>query len=120
MNQLAQAAALAALEDVGYKERAVALVREGREALYAAFGEMGLEYVESQANFIFVRVGEGDAATDALMREGVIVRPGSAFGHPRMDSRSPSDSPRRMNAFSRSSGVFSPEAVLRGEIRQRR
>jgi len=82
VNQLAQAAALAALEDDDYKERAVALVREGREALYAAFAEMGLEYVESQANFIFVRVGDGDAATDALMREGVIVRPGSAFGHP--------------------------------------
>ncbi len=82
VNQLAQAAALAALEDDDYKERAVALVRAGREALYAAFGGMGLEYVESQANFIFVRVGEGDAATDALMREGVIVRPGSAFGHP--------------------------------------
>ena len=82
VNQLAQAAALAALEDDDYKERAVALVREGREALYAAFGGMGLEYVESQANFIFVRVGDGDAAMDALMREGVIVRPGSAFGHP--------------------------------------
>lgn len=82
VNQLAQAAALAALEDDDYKERAVALVREGREALYAAFGEMGLECVESQANFIFVRVGDGDAAMDALMREGVIVRPGSAFGHP--------------------------------------
>ena len=82
VNQLAQAAALAALEDDDYKERAVALVREGREALYAAFAEMGLDYVESQANFIFVRVGDGDAATDALMREGVIVRPGSAFGRP--------------------------------------
>ena len=82
VNQLAQAAALAALEDDDYKERAVALVREGREALYAAFGEMGLEYVESQANFIFVRVGDGDAAMNSLMREGVIVRPGSAFGHP--------------------------------------
>ena len=82
VNQLAQAAALAALEDDGYKERAVTLVREGREALYAAFGGMGLEYVESQANFIFVRVGDGDAAMNALMREGVIVRPGSAFGHP--------------------------------------
>ena len=82
VNQLAQAAALAALEDDGYKERAVALVRAGREALYAAFGEMELEYVESQANFIFVRVGEGDAVMSALMREGVIVRPGSAFGHP--------------------------------------
>ena len=82
VNQLAQAAALAALEDDDYKERAVTLVREGREALYTAFGEMGLVYVESQANFIFVRVGEGDAAMNALMREGVIVRPGSAFGHP--------------------------------------
>ena len=82
VNQLAQAAALAALEDDDYKERAIALVREGREALYAAFAEMGLEYVESQANFIFVRVGDGDGAMDALMREGVIVRPGSAFGHP--------------------------------------
>lgn len=82
VNQLAQAAALAALEDDNYKERAVALVREGREALYAAFGGMGLEYAESQANFIFVRVGDGDAAMNALMREGVIVRPGSAFGHP--------------------------------------
>ena len=82
VNQLAQAAALAALEDDGYKERAVVLVREERESLYAAFGGMGLEYVESQANFIFVRVGDGDAAMNALMREGVIVRPGSAFGHP--------------------------------------
>ncbi len=82
VNQLAQAAALAALEDDDYKERAIALVREGREALYAAFGEMGLEYVESQANFIFMRVGDGDAVMDALMRKGVIVRPGSAFGYP--------------------------------------
>ncbi len=82
VNQLAQAAALAALEDDDYKERAITLVREGREALYRAFGEMGLAYVESQANFIFVCVGDGDGAMDALMREGVIVRPGSAFGHP--------------------------------------
>ena len=82
VNQLAQAAALAALEDDDYRERAIALVRKGREALYLAFEKMGLDYVESQANFIFVRVGDGDAAMNALMREGVIVRPGSAFGHP--------------------------------------
>ena len=82
VNQLAQAAALAALGEDDYKRRTVALVREGRKTLYTAFGEMGLEYVESQANFIFVRVGDGDAVMDALMREGVIVRPGSAFGHP--------------------------------------
>ena len=82
VNRLAQAAALAALEDDDYRERAVALVREGREALYRAFDEMGVEHLRSQANFVFARVGDGDAATEALTREGVIVRAGGAFGCP--------------------------------------
>lgn len=82
VNRLAQAAALAALEDDDYRERAVALVREGREALYRAFDEMGVEHLRSQANFVFARVGDGGAATEALAREGVIVRAGGAFGCP--------------------------------------
>lgn len=82
VNRLAQAAALAALEDEGYRRRAVALVREGRETLSRAFGEMGVECLDSQANFVFARVGAGDAAAGALTREGVIVRAGSAFGCP--------------------------------------
>lgn len=82
VNHLAQAAALAALEDDGYRSRARALVREGKETLYRAFDGMGLPCLRSEANFVFVRVGDGDAVTRGLMREGVIVRPGSAFGHP--------------------------------------
>ncbi len=82
VNRLAQAAALAALEDDDYRERAVALAREGREALYRAFDEMGVEHLRSQANFVFARVGDGDAASEALAREGVIVRAGGAFGCP--------------------------------------
>ncbi len=82
VNHLAQAAALAALEDDGYRNRALALVREGKETLYRAFDDMNVPYLRSQANFVFVQVGDGDGTTRALMREGVIVRPGSAFGHP--------------------------------------
>ncbi len=82
VNQLAQAAASAALEDDDYKERAIALVREGRETLYQAFDVMGLEYLESHANFVFVRVGDGDGTMRKLMERGVIVRPGNVFECP--------------------------------------
>ncbi len=104
VNELAQAAALAALDDADYKERAVALVRAGREALYRAFDAMGLEYVRSQANFVFVRVGEGDAALEALVRTGVIVRPGSAFGCPawiRVTVGLPAENERFLRALER-------------------
>ncbi len=35
---------------------------------------MGLEYVPSQANFILVKVGDGDAIFAELQKHGVIVR----------------------------------------------
>ncbi|MEK6710106.1 MAG: aminotransferase class I/II-fold pyridoxal phosphate-dependent enzyme, partial [Nitrospinota bacterium] len=82
VNLLAQAAAAAALDDEGFRRRAIEAVREGRRSLYAAFKRLELAYVESQANFVFVRVGDGDAVFEALMRRGVIVRPGSVFGCP--------------------------------------
>ncbi|OGL64565.1 MAG: histidinol-phosphate transaminase [Candidatus Tectomicrobia bacterium RIFCSPLOWO2_12_FULL_69_37] len=82
VNLLAQIAAEAALDDEAFRRRAVEAVREGRRKLYAAFRRMELDCLESQANFIFVRVGDGDGVFEALMRQGVIVRPGSVFGCP--------------------------------------
>ena len=35
---------------------------------------MHLEYVPSRANFVLVKVGDGDAVFDAMLRRGVIVR----------------------------------------------
>ena len=104
VNRLAQAAALAALEDEDYRRRAIALVREGREALRRALAEMGVECPESQANFVFARVGEGDAAAEALAREGVIVRAGSAFGCPewiRVSVGLPEENERLLSALRR-------------------
>ncbi|MFC1492037.1 histidinol-phosphate transaminase, partial [Nitrospinota bacterium] len=82
VNQLAQVAAMAALEDEEFRERSIRQVGEERRRYYEALGRIGMEYVESQANFIFVRVGDGDGATEVLMKNGLIVRPGSPFGCP--------------------------------------
>ena len=40
-----------------------------------AFGQMGLEYVPTAANFIMLRVGNGSNVFNALQRLGVSVRP---------------------------------------------
>ncbi len=82
VNQLAQVAAIAALEDEAFREKSIRLVAGERRRYYEALERLGLPYVESQANFIFLRVGEGDRATEELMKKGLIVRPGSAFGCP--------------------------------------
>ncbi len=81
-NAPAQAAARAALEDRAHLERSVGANRLGRERLYALFRRMGLEYIESQANFVTVRVGDGDRVYRRLLEQGVIVRSVRSFGMP--------------------------------------
>ena len=80
VNQLAQAAAVAALDDEEFRQRTIRVISDEKRRFYGEFQRMGLEYVESQANFVFVRVGDGDGVTGKLMQNGLIVRPGSAFG----------------------------------------
>jgi histidinol-phosphate aminotransferase len=41
---------------------------------------MGLEFIPSAANFILVRVGEGQRVFEAMQRRGVIVRPMGGYG----------------------------------------
>ncbi len=82
VNELAQSAAVAALEDEAFRTKSILQVREERRRYNNFFLRLGLEFIESQANFIFVRIGDGDAATEALMKKGFILRSGSAFGCP--------------------------------------
>ncbi|HET9063945.1 MAG TPA: histidinol-phosphate transaminase [Candidatus Binatia bacterium] len=82
VNSLAQAAALAALDDDRHVERSRRVALEGRVELAQAFARMGVAYVPSQANFVLVEVGDGAAVTDAMLRRGVIVRPMSGYGMP--------------------------------------
>ena len=72
----AQAAGIAALQDTEFLERSVRMNRSGRQTLYREFTRLGLEYAESHTNFVLVRIGpDADAVQQALLHEGVIVRP---------------------------------------------
>jgi histidinol-phosphate aminotransferase len=73
-NGIAQAGALAGLGDTDHMRRTRELTREGRTYLQAEFSAMGLEFVPSVANFVLVRVGDGDAVFQTLLRRGIIVR----------------------------------------------
>jgi len=86
VNSLAQAAAIAALNDKAFLQKGFENNRAGYRQLTAAFEELGLEYVPSYGNFVLVKVGEDDGAgarvNVALLRQGVIVRPVGAYGLP--------------------------------------
>ena len=81
VNSLAQAAALAALDDDAHVLECVRMIEAGRHYLYDEFKSIGLSYVPSRANFILVDVGRSAAEIyQKLLHEGVIVRPMTAFG----------------------------------------
>ena len=83
VNMLAQAAAIAGLSDQEHIENSVEVNAAGREQLYAAFDEMNLQYIRSQANFILVNIGvDSQSVFNDLLRAGVIVRTGTPFGMP--------------------------------------
>jgi len=81
-NGIAQAGALAGLQDDEHQQRTRELTWAGRDYLQKEFAAMGLEYVPSHANFVLVRVGDGKAVFNALMKKGVIVRDMNAYGLP--------------------------------------
>jgi len=80
---ISQVAALASLADPDQVQRSFQLVQDGKGYLYEQFEQMGLEYVPTQANFIFLDVGiDSRECFDGLMRRGVTVRTGDIFGLP--------------------------------------
>lgn len=85
-NALAQAAAIAALNDTTFLEKSAKLNADGYQTLTAAFDEMGLAYIPSFGNFVTVKVAD-DAQTCAninqqLLEKGVIVRGIAGYGLP--------------------------------------
>jgi len=75
----AQAAAQAALEDEAHVARTLEVVARGRRFLERLVSELGLRSYPSVANFVWIDVGRpAHQVADALLRRGVIVRPGPA------------------------------------------
>jgi histidinol-phosphate aminotransferase len=83
VHRLAQVAAVAALDDEDHAIRSIQSVYEGRKYLYKELNRVGLFYVPSQANFIFIDFKkDSEEVFRALLREGIIIRPGKVWGFP--------------------------------------
>ncbi|KYG08526.1 histidinol-phosphate aminotransferase [Sorangium cellulosum] len=73
---IAQAAAIAALDDAEHVEKSRALNLRERDRLTHELTRLGLSVAPSQANFVLVDVRRpARPVYDALLRKGVIVRP---------------------------------------------
>ena len=83
VNGIAQAGALAGLLDDEHQRRTREITIEGREFMQREFARLGLEFVPSFANFVLVRVGDGKAVFQALLKRGIIVRDMNSYGLPR-------------------------------------
>ena len=83
VNRIAQAAALAALRDEKHLERVLRTNEEGKAFLCGQFQRLEIDYVPTQANFIFVDFKrDSQEIYDALLKEGVIIRPGIIWDYP--------------------------------------
>jgi histidinol-phosphate aminotransferase len=81
-NGIAQAGALAGLLDDEHQRKTRELTWAGRDFLQREFAALGLEFVPSHANFVLVKVGDGKAVFQALMKRGIIIRDMNAYGLP--------------------------------------
>ena len=82
-NMLAQAAAIASLDDVDHVAKSVAMNNAGKTFLQEAFAEMGLDSLPTMGNFISVNVKQdGLALYEKLLQKGVIVRPVANYAMP--------------------------------------
>ncbi len=76
VNALAQRAALAAIDDEDHVANSRRVNEQGKAYLSAELGRLGLLSPPSAANFLLVDVErDGGAVAQALLQEGVIVRP---------------------------------------------
>ncbi len=76
VTHVAEAAALAALEDEPHIRKTLENNAAGIEYLSYKIGEMGLRVIPTWANFLYVEVGEDAAALGKRMQdEGIIIRP---------------------------------------------
>lgn len=82
VNSLAQAAAVAALDDLDFLRETVRINREGMQQITAALSELGLSYIPSYGNFVTFHCGNGAALNRFLLERGVIIRPLASYGLP--------------------------------------
>ena len=83
VNSMAMTAGIAALADQDFINETVAVNKKGMGLWQQALSMLGLSWIPSQGNFLCVDMGrEAMPIFNALLREGVIVRPVAGYGMP--------------------------------------
>jgi histidinol-phosphate aminotransferase len=84
VNQLSQAAALAALQDEPYMRRQAERIRRSRERLAGSLGKLGFEVTPSESNFLWVRPTRIEARRlfEALRERRILIRYNPKDWHP--------------------------------------
>ncbi len=82
VNVVAQETGVTALNADGFLERCLRRLRKSKTYLLDELRQIGLEPLPSQANFFLVKVGNGQAFRQALLRHGMLVRDCASFGLP--------------------------------------
>lgn len=82
VSSIALAAASAALEDEEFVTTSFEVNRLGLRQLVSGFERLGLEYIPSFGNFVTFRAGDAVRVNQALLKQGVIVRPIAGYGLP--------------------------------------
>ena len=81
-NSIAQAGAIAALDDEAHLRETKRVIDEGRAYLQAQFANMQIQFVPAVANFLMVNVADGCAVFQRLLQRKIIVRPLKGYGLP--------------------------------------
>jgi histidinol-phosphate aminotransferase len=108
INSLVQAGALAALDDTAHVEKTRRNNARGYKFFSRAFRKLGLEFVSSAANFILVRVGDGQSVFNEMQKLGVITRPMAGYQLPewiRISIGTPKQNARCLEALQRGMGA---------------
>lgn len=83
VNRLSQVAGLAALDDERHVRRSRAVNEAGKAYLYEAYGKLGLFFLPTFANFIFVEFArDSQIVFEALQKKGIITRTIKEYGFP--------------------------------------
>ncbi len=82
VNSLAQVAAVASLQDDDFVARSYAANQAGMAQMTQGLTRLGLSYIPSYANFVSFKVPNAAAVNQALLKQGVIVRPVANYQMP--------------------------------------
>ena len=81
-NNLALAAATAALDDHEFVTRSYELNRAGMEQILGGLKRFGFAHIPSHGNFLTFKAGDAAVLNQKLLKQGVIVRPIGGYGMP--------------------------------------